>query len=81
MNKMDCDCKPKPETRDGHLAGEKEESFFKGMKKDKNHEPITADQLKEKVQGKIAERATSVSSCNEALDTIPGQISNNYKND
>merc|ERR1711892_1021296 len=71
MVEKDCDCKPKPETRDGH--GD-EDSFFKGPKEPKNEfEPITADEFKQKVQGKISERAASVASCDAALDTIPDE--------
>merc|ERR1711935_1045809 len=71
MVEKDCDCKPKPETRDGH--GD-EDSFFKGPKESKKEfEPITADEFKQKVQGKIGERAASVASCDAALVTIPDE--------
>lgn len=66
-----CDCKHKktPETRkqDG------QNSFFGKSKKDGTHEPITAEEFKQKVQGKVAARAESVDSCDSALETIPGQ--------
>lgn len=71
MFKKECDCKPKPQTRHDHGG---EDSFFKGPKKPKNSEPITADEFKQKVQGKISERAASVATCDAALDTIPGMV-------